>query len=291
MSNLEKISAYLENDMSVVERQEFEQAVAKDPELKQELDLQRDIIEGIRDARRSELKAIMDNVPIGGSMGIGGSITFGKLASGIAIVGLLSLGAYYLIDDNDSSEFMPPKSNTNIDIPEIDNNLASTNEIESKSEVDDNEGLTEVAEPNKTETKTSEPVATNNNETADPEINRPTAAPIFETSESDSLEAPTNEIVDNIEGNLTSLDVEIDNTKKKYSFHYQFNRGKLFLYGDFDRELYEILEFKTKSDKTLFLYYEGKFYPLNKQQVKIVELKPVKERTLIEKLEKVVDIE
>ncbi len=288
MSNLEKISAYLENDMSVVERQEFEQAVANDPELKQELELQSDIIEGIRDARRSELKAIMDNVPVGGSMGIGGSITFGKLASGIAILGLLSLGAYYLIDGNDTAEFMPPKSNSNIELPETEEETVTESEVEDKK--DNNEEP--VVKPNRVAERTNTAsVDKNSNEIVEPEINRPTAAPIFETSESDSLEAPTNEIVDNIEGNLTSLDVEIDNTKKKYSFHYQFNRGKLFLYGDFDKELYEILEFKTKSDKTLFLYYEGKFYPLNKQQVKIVELKPVKERTLIEKLEKVVDIE
>lgn len=291
MSNIEKISAYLENEMSVEERHEFEQAVANDPELKSELDLQKDIIEGIKNERISELKAIMNNVPVGGSLGVGGTITFGKLASGIAILGLITLGAYYYFG-SETDEFMPPKAIESIELAEdhegdIDEDQATTAiESEDSETTEQSDNTLATAEPSK---KTS--ASSTDNKVTEPEINRPSAAPLFETSESDSLEAPTNEIVDNIERNLTSLDVEIDNTKKKYSFHYQFNGGKLFLYGDFDKELYEILEFKSKYDKTLFLYYEGKFYPLNKKQVKIIELKPVKERSLIEKLEKVVEID
>lgn len=292
MSNLEKISAYLENEMSAEERQNFEQSVASNPELERELNLQKDIIEGIKEARKNELKAIMDNVPIGGTIGLGGSITFGKLATGIAVVGLFSLGAYYLINDTESTDLFPPKVIESIELADAEENNASTASDDAQPVSD------EVKQPATNSTKTKEPTKTEksstsktNNVTALPEINKPSAAPLFETSESDSLEAPTNEIVETIEGNITSLDVEIDNSKKKYAFHYQFNRGKLFLYGDFDKELYEILEFKTNSDKTLFLYYENKFYPLNKKQVKITELKPVKEKSLIEKLQKVVEIE
>ena len=290
MSKEEKIIAYLENEMSVEERQHFEHAIENDPELKSELEFQNEIIEGLKSARVSELKAIMDNVPVGGTIGVGSTITFGKFASGIAVIGILSLATYYFMLDGDGANLLEPKANNSTELLDMEQPLETDSETLQKEEPQEEEQdkVVEVVEDEKSKAidVPEESIVSSN----EPEINRPSAAPLFETSESDSLEAPTNDIVDTFEGNLTSLDVEIDNTKKKYSFHYQFNKGKLFLFGDFDKELYEILEFKTKSDKTLFLYYEGHFYPLNKNQVKIVELKPVKEKTLIDKLKNAIDL-
>jgi len=288
MSNSEKISAYLENELSSAERVSFEKELANNSELKHEFDLQKSIIEGIKYARKQELKTMLNNVPVGGA-GVSGTLTFGKIASAIAILGVISYGVYHFTTTDEN--LMPAKKYDEEVI------IQPSVEPETKESIQENiaENTTDKNIVEQTQPTPDEPIVVDNKDEVtiddkEPEINKPSAAPMFETGNTDSLEAPTDNIVGNIEGNASSVDVEIDNSKKKYSFHYQFKGTKLHLYGDFDKDLYEILEFKTRSEKSLFLYYKENFYPLNKEKSRITELKPVKEDTLIEKLNKLVDI-
>ncbi|MTI19721.1 hypothetical protein E1176_01675, partial [Fulvivirga sp. RKSG066] len=247
MSNIEKISAYLEDEMSLAQRQQFETELTKDPELLNEFNFQKDIIEGIKEARRVELKQMLDNVPVGGA-GAGGAIMFGKIASAVAVLGILALGIYYFSLREDSAEpavtqeeiaEVPLETESTPEVDEVENEAEPIVEVPSNTEVKPTEPESKPALDEVKETETKEKVA------AQPEIKKPSAAPIFETSETDSLEAPTNTIVERIDENVSSLDVEIDNTNKKYAFHYKFTKGKLFLFGEFDKGLYEIIEFKT----------------------------------------------
>jgi len=291
MSNLEKISAYLEEQMSAAERAEFEKTLSNDPELRNELSMQQDIIEGVKEARRLELKSMLDNVPIGGA-GIAGTITFGKLASTIAVIGLISVGIYYFTKDDPKP--IAENNTETLSVTPEEELIEDKNQPVEKPKSEEKTTSTSASSEKGTETTVNTPteeVTANTEVDNEVEINKPTAAPMFETAEADSLEAPTDDIVEKVDGSLSSIDVEIDNTRKKYSFHYKFNKGKMFLYGDFDKGLYEILEFKTTSKKTLFLHYKGKFYPLDKNQVRITELKAVKEQSLINKLKDVASIQ
>jgi len=289
MSNSEKISAYLENELNSEEMASFEKELAHNSELKNEFDFQKSIVEGIKNARKQELKAMLDNVPVGGA-GVAGTITFGKVASVIAVLGLISYGVYHFTTPEE--QLMPTKTyNEEIALKpseELNDNEGSEVDLQASQEPKEETTKEEVNTTEIPEVNTSnDPIEETKDEI--PEINRPSAAPMFETSEADSLEAPTDNIVNGINGRSSTVDVEIDNSKRKFSFHYQFINQKLHLYGNFNKDLYELLEFKTRSKKTLFLYYKDEFYPLDKTQYKITKLERVKEGSLIEKLEKLVD--
>jgi hypothetical protein len=81
-----------------------------------------------------------------------------------------------------------------------------------------------------------------------------------------------------------SITVETDSSNKKYTFHYQFREGKLFLYGSFEKNLYEILEFFTENKRTMFLFYKNNYYLLNEENEKIRPLSPINDPALLKKL-------
>ncbi|WP_187696236.1 hypothetical protein, partial [Xanthovirga aplysinae] len=70
----------------------------------------------------------------------------------------------------------------------------------------------------------------------------------------------------------------------RYKFHYQLQGEKLFLYGDFGKSVYEIIEIKATTNNRLYLYYEGNFYWLKEDQRKVKPLKMIKNEKTIEKL-------
>ena len=63
MTNFELIDEYLTNRLTESEKVAFEQQVASDPSLKADVELQINILEGIKSLRASELIAMLNNVP------------------------------------------------------------------------------------------------------------------------------------------------------------------------------------------------------------------------------------
>ncbi|UII30507.1 hypothetical protein LVD17_19635 [Fulvivirga ulvae] len=289
MSNLELIDAYFGNELTEAEMQAFEKRLQQEPELTKEFEFQKDIVDAIKTERAAELKAMLDKVPVGG--GTSGTFTMGKILSTAAVVGMAVLGIYYFWPAEEAPVETTPKTDVTT-TPAEDNQpeeikpaieeeepLVAKNKEEHKKPT---QHATEKVIEGEAETDKKSPTI------AKPEINKPDPVPTFDTQDdlNDSLEAPGGNLITKPDEDHSTLDVEIDNTHKNFSFHYQFKSGKLYLYGSFDKGLYEILEINSKAGKTLFLYYKDKFYPLRTNQFKIVPLEPVKESTLIEKLEK-----
>jgi hypothetical protein len=79
------------------------------------------------------------------------------------------------------------------------------------------------------------------------------------------------------------IEVENINNDKQYAFHYQFNLGKLILYGKFDKGLYEIIEVNG-SAHSVFLFYKDNYYLLNEKETTITPLTPIHDGQLIKKL-------
>lgn len=295
MSNLDLINAYFGNEMTEVEKQAFENRLQKDPELNKEFEFQKDIVDAIKQARTAELKAMLDKVPAGAGTA-SDTFTMGKVLSTAAIIGIVALGIYYFWPAEQAATNETPGAEVTVVTPEEEDVIeeVETEEEEKTPLIAKNKGETEKPALN-----TSEKVVvtekskeeTENVISAQPEINKPDPIPTFDTQEdiNDSLEAPGGSLITKPEEGHSTLDVEIDNTHKNFTFHYQFKSGKLFLYGSFDKGLYEILEINSRGEKTLFLYYKDKFYPLRTNQIKIIPLEPVKESSLIEKLEKARD--
>jgi hypothetical protein len=56
------------------------------------------------------------------------------------------------------------------------------------------------------------------------------------------------------------------------------------LYGAFEKNLYEILEFFTGENRTIFLYYKNSYYLLKPNGGKVSPLVPVNDPALLKKL-------
>jgi hypothetical protein len=56
------------------------------------------------------------------------------------------------------------------------------------------------------------------------------------------------------------------------------------LYGSFEKNLYEILEFISEDDKTVVLYYKTNYYLLDVAKSVPTVLTPIRNRELLRKL-------
>ncbi|MGC4020522.1 MAG: hypothetical protein QM734_00545 [Cyclobacteriaceae bacterium] len=68
MENFELIDDYLRGRLEGQDKQNFEQQLQADPSLQSEVASAKTVIEGIKKARMSELKAMLNQVPVSGLM-------------------------------------------------------------------------------------------------------------------------------------------------------------------------------------------------------------------------------
>jgi hypothetical protein len=118
----------------------------------------------------------------------------------------------------------------------------------------------------------------------------PAARNVFEPSEETKSSEPTT-ASDSGKGTAgvvstpsIAIEAGINGNNGKYNFHYQFKDNKLFLYGVFEKNLYELMEFFSNNKRTLFLYYKENYYLLNEDDNKIKRLAPISDPALLKKL-------
>jgi hypothetical protein len=290
--DFELLDDYLTNRLSEQDRSAFEQKLQADPNLQQEYVLQQRLVKGIQDARVAELKAMFNDIPVSA---IGPEKTLAsKIAIGTAVSILIALGAYWYFSNENSSvsQQNAPSEETSKDevTPDVDRRSETESEeadTETNIETDKNQTSagTEHSKPSqekkprpiqapqetKTEggTKSNEPVV---------DVFDPTTEE--NTRETASAKEP--EPVLNRKG--SSLLVETVPEHRRYSFHYQFRDGKLFLYGPLEKNLYEIMEFFSDEKRTVFLYYKDNYYLLEEKDFSIHPLTPISDVTLLKKL-------
>lgn len=281
MSNTELVNAYFDGQLSEVEQEQLLKNLDTDAKLKEEFELQSDIIEGLKNARKAELKARLDNVTIGS--GVSSGLTLGQVAAAGGVI-LLAGTLFYF------SSTEPNEQGLEVSPKEVTEDVADlVSAIEDKSS--SNQEL--VTEENKLATEDSketiEEVQAQEKEA--PEINKPIAIEPIEIIEDDDNDTfLPEESASNVENTAYSpVEVSIDNNKRRYSFHYQMKEGKLFLYGDFEKTLYEILEFNSAGGKILYLFYKDKFYNLDRKQESITELSEITQPELLKSLKEARD--
>ena len=293
--DLELLDDYLTNRMSEQDRSAFEQKLNADPDLKHEYALQRRLIQGIKDARVAELKSMLNNVSI--PAGNPGNTVISKIVLG-TVVGLMIAAAAYWYFRTDSAMSpeqkaqneqrpvqMPEKPQEKVEIPAEKQESTATQKETIETDKNQTSAGTEHSKPSlarkpdplaapgekKNETKEGDKPAidvftpgnddANNNDSNSPIAKQPTLTPA-----------------------KSSLVVETDRNNKSYSFHYQFRDGKLFLYGPFEKNLYEIMEFFTDEKRTVFLFYKDHYYLLQEADSRVKPLSPITDAALINKL-------
>ena len=281
---------------------EFENQLQKDPLLENEFQLQKDIVNSVRNFRQAELKASLNAVDVG----VGGTFTVLKVAAGIAAIALLGFVAYYYTGNPDNAqpelveeETIPvmveegkpvetiAETETNVEVTQTSEQIDNVTDTEEKTELKDE---LKAGDPATQETKVSatREIVESSQETSKPEqpaIKLPEVVEEFDREEgqiSENIKVPENKLSQVTETYLPKTEV-VEMDHRKYSFHYQFYNNKLYLYGEFDNK-YEILELNTPSGISIYMFYKDNFYELEQNQEKITPLNAIENSTLMRDL-------
>ena len=301
MERTDLIDSYLEGKMEEAEMLVFEQEMSKDLSLREEVEFQRGVVDALKDARKDQLKAMLNQVEVGGTATIN---HFKYLVATVSLLALLGVGSLFyfngtsqkvtksetqaaeLIEDN-IKENSPSNLESVFEASEeqASDNAAKNDALDQVEQIENIAVEQSVNQANKQDLAVAE-------ETIDvkksaPQFERPSAIGQFESDNNinNTLEMPSPGTTSKATVNeYKNIEIETDNTRRKYSFHYQFKGNKLHLYGTFDQGLYEILAFNSNESRQLYLYYAEQFYAIDESQSKISALKPITDKKFVQKL-------
>jgi hypothetical protein len=273
MSQFELVEDYLTNRLDDGARSAFEEQMNTDPQLKAEVNLQQGIIEGVKSARAAELKAMLNNVPVGG---VSSAIT-AKVAIATISAGILGTILYFGLQSTPATDQLTPTDEITTEQPltPVEQPLEQAETItesieEPKVEQEKKQSAPSEAINPKKEVKANPPQIDVVDLTEDVNDNREETTP----------PTPTNKPM----LSASTVEVELDDSNKNYSFHYQFKDSRLALYGPFDSSLYEIIELNG-AVHSIFLYYKDSYYHLDEREHQIVPLIMIRDTTLLKMLE------
>ncbi len=285
LSHEQLVDRYLDNEMSEIERLEFENQLIQNPELREEYGFQKDLVEGIKESRRLELKARLDSIPI--NTPFYQSLLFKSIAAATITAGI-GIGLYYLADQSNDNSISKVDITQNqvlpgdvAEVPEMPEAITPITKSEPETAVstvkDSKSDKISVKEKeNAKEPKIIEPV-----------VIEPDVVEAFEESDFESEEINTANQINRLEKVKEDVEsaVEVTTIKdKRNKFHYKFFENKLYLLGSFNEMPYEILELNSKSGKSYFLYYNNSFYKLQTEQLKPAPLVKIENDSLVNEL-------
>lgn len=300
LNHSERITSYLEDQMSPGQMQEFEKQLHTDPVLRSEFELQKDIIHSIRDYRKTQLKSRLDQVSVGMEPGM---LVGVKAAAALVISGIIGVGTYLYFtapeEAESITEIVTPVDQLKVPQETLSNlpQELPVNEEEfiTPEVMEEEAGSAEAGETNSVaalekapaeKPLESRPADNNDAEQANPVINSPNVIEpsLDHTEVEESIEIPTAALAQ--DGLLENKVVAVETAKKDSDmFHYQYYSGKLYLYGDFRDNPYEILELNSANGKRLFIYYNGAYYRILDDQQEITPLEILTDQSIIKKLE------
>lgn len=273
-NEIKLVDDYLANRLSGQEKAAFEQQLQGNPELQQEVKFQQELIQGIRQARVAELKAILNNVPVP-PVNVGPASVAVKVISSLAVVGVVSTALYFYFDQEQTEQATPAEEQTEQSVP------TKTPEVPVTSEegVTSSESGKPVGSPGeeKPVQKETAPVVQPKLEVYNPEAEAE-ANQLQAQKEQAQLEIISRAFV------TSSIEVKTEKSTRKYGFHYMFKDNKLVLFGSFEDNLYEILEFIAGNQRAVVLYYNNLYYLLDLDKTAPTQLVPIKDKALLTKL-------
>jgi len=286
--DLELLDDYISNRLSGDQRTSFERRMEADNDLKNEFKLQQGLVEGLKKERIAELKSIMNNVAVPSIHG--GQSLAAKLAASLLVAGVVGTGIYFFMDSEEKEKVAQEKVSQKEEKTKSNEPEPIKEKVEAQSDAitispskDEAATVKKKEQILRTEKATETTVA--KSEAKEPEQRKLEVFDPTQETESGRAEKGNNDKVNAASVANTTITVEVDNSNKKFNFHYQFKEGKLFLYGSFEKNLYEIMEFFSEDNKrTVFLFYKDNYYLLNEDNQKIKPLVPITDQTLIKKL-------
>lgn len=271
MENQKIVDDYLANRLTPEQRAVFEQQVAADPALRNEVAIQQAIVNGIRAARATELKNMLRNTVIQAEMWSFPSSRVFRIAASMAGIGLLLAASVYYIRSGPNS----PADTLGTDISKHVSPALPVESAPEKHATGTAPGLgnVEVREPQK-----SSRAAQQVNPIQKPELAPADPSREFAEESVPDHPGPFSESRQGI--SRADVTVTVNRTHQKFQFHYQFEQGALHLFGPFDNGLFEILEIQGET-RNLFLFYQSNYYGLSEEQSQVTRLEAVSNPDLL----------
>lgn len=284
----ELIDQYHSGNMTPEQIVDFEKQLESNPELKAESNFQSDIINGLREVRKSELKTRLNAIDMNpGWMEFVHQSTLVKSFGGVALATLIGSGVYlyaekqeFTNDNQIAIEISAPQQEElefNYDYIEVANTDESNN-VENtllSQEMKADKSEVEISSSAKEETSTvpAPKLLTPDFNAPDPNLIEEDGN--FEAADLDVLPSVTTSA-------KKEIDVSTENVKN-VNIKYKYYDGKLFLSGDFDKAPYEILEINSARGRRIYIQYLDKYYQVNTTD-KLSDLPEVTDQKLIQEL-------
>jgi hypothetical protein len=275
MSNFELIDDYLTNRINEQDKKSFEQQMADDPSLKAEVQVQKEILEGLKSARVAELKAMLNKVPVATPTFYFSPL---RIAAGLVGTAVLATGLYFYYDKNGNF-------NTNQISSSLVDSIRQTEKI--TSDIEGDSALEELKNPTPIGKKIDNADIKSDEQPANSKEIKPSIDlldPSQDLTENNPEIGPSKTNVNSPAISIAKIEVTVNSSQRKFKSHYQFASGKLVLYGNFDDGLYEIIEVNAQHSRSLFLYYKTSYYLIDETRKEVTLLKEISDPVLLEKL-------
>ena len=283
----DKIEAYLTGDLSEAERISVESAMSSDPSFKAEVDFQKDVIDGIKEFRKTQLKARLQNIEVSAGNGNG---TLFKYAASLFTAATLGAGILYFTSNtkSESPEVKSPEltineNNTSSDISNSEttpSDLASKKDKDKKKKSNSSQNESNNTNSNTPSNDLTKPV--------EPDFNMPTEN-VTKTDDfnSNGVEVPNGDIAKGAVKSVKGIDEVKISDKNVKELSYQYFNNELFLYGDFNARPYELVEYNSNKSPRLFIKFDGAIYELKNNTTKQTPMKEVTDPALLDQIKHV----
>jgi hypothetical protein len=294
LNNSDLISAYFDGSMSNAEKLEFENLLNQDPILRGEFEFQEDIVNGLKEFRKGELKARLGAIDV--TPGLFSQLMNVKVAASIITASILTITTFYFLNSSDQSDgelqyvvhLEDGITLPSLEIPRKPNAttaIVETNQIIPEEKVSTSIKVRNVKETGKPINNLPESSQKTIAEAKSPELKKPVVYSEFDDTDivGPSDKSPVfSKAENNLAKSKSTIEIETK-TETKYALHYKYFSNKLFLYGDFKNAPYEILELNTDNDKKLYLFHNDTYFYIRKNE-KITPLEAITTPKLIKEL-------
>ena len=283
----ETIDSFLRGDLSSAEVTAFNEGLAADPKLQQEVSFQRDIIDSVKQNRHQQLKNRLDSIDIK-PVGIGFySSPYFKLAASIGVVAFI-VGTFSffnttednnadIVESNETGIEYTEKSSVKQPLIASEENTNSNSKVENTTSAPAVEHIDSKAT---TVSKTnSKPQKGTPNTTYEDLSEEPMDSENTIEGINENFDMPTADHGGNT-SNISSPQIKVSIVKEN-NLGYRFFNNQLFLHGNFSNSTYELFELNNKPSKQLFLYFEKNYYELIQGKTKITSLTPITDKAIL----------
>jgi len=277
----EQIEAYLKGELSPESASVLENEIANNPILSNELDLQKSIIETIKESRKAELKTRLNNIDLQS-----GAQSWWKYAAVASLV--TSFGAWMYFNSPATKIEQSEEVNKTEEKVSSSQSAVNNNAVLGPNKEVDSEKVTKkelVAKETSSDKYSKKDKKIKDQIPSLPTLNTPEEGRESETLNKD-LDAPRHNLTSTPHLGGTVAGVEVVKSKK-HKFHYRYFDTKLFLYGNFDSNTYDILELNTSNGQSLYLKYENNYFGLEQNKTEISKLEQVSDSDILKKLEEI----